>query len=213
MTETTLDIKETALIVVDMQNDFCDMRGYYGLLNQPLSDLRKIIPNIQTLLETFRRSGGTVVFTMAIYEPDGADLPHKKHRILPGFAQRGNALLVARNSWGSEIIEELKPEPEEYVIRKHRFSAFHNTDLEFLLRSREIKTVVITGIVTYICVEHLARDAFIRDFDVIVVSDAVGGRDRELHENSLKSMAWSCGLVSTTEEVLRKVQFCVGAAR
>lgn len=202
MRQRFFELEKVALIVTDMQNDFCANGGYYSRINQSLEPLRKVIPNIQRLVGAFRKLERPVIYTAAMYEPDGVDLPHNRHKILPGFAKRGKALLVARDSWGAEIIDELKPRRDEYVVKKRRFSAFYNTDLETILRCRKIETIILTGIVTYICVEHIARDAFIRDFDVIVVGDAVAGRDDELHRSSLKSMGWSCALIATTEGVI-----------
>ena len=198
-----LGLTDSALIVIDMQNDFCDMRGYYSSVGWPIKSIRAIIPNIQKLAKIFRQFERPVIFTATIYEPDGADTPHKRHKILPKFADRGNAALLVRNAWGAEIINELKPKSEDYVVKKRRFSAFYNTDLEIVLRSKEIKTLVLTGIITYVCVEHTARDAFIRDFDVIVVRDAVAGWDKKLHQNSLESMAWSCALIVDSDDILQ----------
>jgi ureidoacrylate peracid hydrolase len=89
------------------------------------------------------------------------------------------------------------------TIEKCRYSAFYNTNLEVLLRNRGITTLVLTGVVTNVCVESTGRDAWHRDFDVIVVSDATAGYSEELHEAALKNVAYHCGAVCTTEETMR----------
>lgn len=198
-----LGSKTSVLVVVDMQNDFCHEKGYHASLGKSLSSIKKIIPNIETLLKAFRELKMPVVYVTQIYEADGSDSPHRTHNILPQFAQaRYKSVIAVRDSWGAQVIDQLKPATNDFVIKKRRFSAFYNTDLETILRCRGIKTVIMTGAVTYVCVEHTARDAFIRDYDVIIVGDAVAGWNEEMHVNALKSMAWSTGAILSTTETL-----------
>jgi len=204
---TTIDLAKAALLVIDMQNDFCDKRGLSASTGRPLDPIRKIIPNTLKLVQAFRKSTRPVIYLAQIYEPDGVDSPFSRHKIQPGLAlTRGNVVIAARGSWGAAIIDELKPKPDEYIVEKRRFSGFYNTDLDTILRCREIETIVVTGCVTYVCVEHTVRDAFVRDFDVIVAGDAVAGWNDELHRNSLKSMSWSSAAIVTTKKILKMIE-------
>ena len=171
----SLDPKETALIVVDMQNDFCHPQGFFARnsdrmmsigLDPDLVSAR--IGSMKTLLEAARRAGLFIVHTQIIRDPDSFNKVELLHRIVPRTHRSymdapGDPPLVP-DSWGADTHDELAPLPGEYVLVKRAYSSFYQTDLEMVLRRRGIRTVIVTGTVTYACVLHTAFDANVRDF-------------------------------------------------
>ncbi|MFQ5915308.1 MAG: cysteine hydrolase family protein [Nitrospinota bacterium] len=200
--ETTpieLDAARSALMVVDMQNDYCSPGGDFDKRGIPLEPARKALPNILRTLDAARTGELFVVYTAMVY--DEFTFEDRHHRIVPERMRARN--LCRRGSWGAAIIDELSPRPGEPVIEKCRYSGFYNTNLEILLRNRGITTLILAGVVTNVCVESTARDAFQRDFDVIVVSDATASYSPQLHEAALLNVRYHCGAALSTEEVLR----------
>lgn len=154
--KASLDAKNSALIIVDMQNDFVNERGqlYVG------EAARRTIPNIKRLLEKARGSGATVVFTQDWHLEDDPEFPiWGKHAVA--------------NTWGSEIIEELRPLEGEIIIKKLRYDAFFGTSLDHVLRIKGIRNVVVTGTVSNICVLHTAASAALNLYRVYLPVDCV----------------------------------------
>ncbi len=149
-----LPAAETALVVVDMQNDFAHPEGALFV-----PDAAKTIPVIGSLLERFREKGAPVFFTQDWHEEDDPEF-----RIWPRHAVAG--------SWGAEIVAELAPRPGERVIKKLRYDGFYGTPLEHLLRLAGVRRLVVTGTVANICVLHTAGSAALRWFEVVLPEDA-----------------------------------------
>jgi ureidoacrylate peracid hydrolase len=186
-----------ALIVVDVQNDFCAEEGVFGKTGNDLSMVREMLPRLKLLIEGARSAGVPVIFVQAIYDPV----------YLPAVWYERNARLnfeVPRclsNSWGADFYE-VAPLKGETVVRKHRYSAFVDTNLDLILRSRQIQTVIVTGVATNICVESTSRDAFMRDYYVALVDDGSAAYSREQHQAALTNIAIGFGVVTTVDEVL-----------
>jgi ureidoacrylate peracid hydrolase len=186
-----------ALIVVDVQNDFCAEEGVFGKTGNDLSMVREMLPRLKLLIEGARSAGVPVIFVQAIYDP----------LYLPAVWYERNARLnfeVPRclsNSWGADFYE-VAPLKRETVVRKHRYSAFVDTNLDLILRSRQIQTVIVTGVATNICVESTSRDAFMRDYYVALVDDGSAAYSREQHQATLTNIAIGFGVVTTVDEVL-----------
>jgi ureidoacrylate peracid hydrolase len=186
-----------ALIVVDVQNDFCADDGTFGRAGNDLSMVQAMVPNLQRLIDGARKVGVPVVFVQAILDPA---------YVSPVYYER-NARLnfeVPRcisNTPGADFYK-VKPLPGEMIIRKYRYSAFVGTELDLILRSRQIRTVITTGVATNICVESTARDAFMRDYYVSFVDDASATYRKEHHEAALASIALGFGVVNTVQEIL-----------
>ncbi len=149
-----LPAAETALVVVDMQNDFAHPEGALFV-----PEAAKTIPVIAGLLERFREKGAPVFFTQDWHEEDDPEF-----RIWPRHAVAG--------SWGAEIVAELAPRPGERVIKKLRYDGFYGTPLEHLLRLAGVRRLVVTGTVANICVLHTAGSAALRWFEVVLPEDA-----------------------------------------
>jgi nicotinamidase-related amidase len=181
-----LDPAHSALVLVDLQNDFCDAGGAMGQRAEGLSQIRATIPRIAELLRQARLRQVPVVHVKAEYgEADASDV-----RL---FAEQrsGSRDVCVPGTWGAEIVPEVAPVRGESVVVKHRFSGFVDTGLEKLLRANRTRTLVVAGVATQCCVESTVRDAALRDFYVVVPDDCVAARDRmrHLHDASLETMA------------------------
>ncbi len=201
-----IDPQRTALIVVDMQNDFL-LPG--AALETPMG--RTVLPRIAQLLDHARHTGMQVIYTAHVHRADGSDLG-LFGEIWEPIEQRAG---LVDESKGSEVIDDLAPQPDEIVVKKHRYSAFFGTDLDVVLRSRGIETVIVTGVTTENCCHATARDAMFRGYRVAFVSDATGTFDypdagmgavpaEEVHRVTLTVLGVSTAHVLTTDEVLAR---------
>lgn len=201
--ELTLDPASTALLVVDMQNDFCHADGYYAHNGRPAEPIAAAIEPIAALLTAAREAGLSTIFTRIVYETT-ADLADA-HGVRPA-GWSGSGVRLQRGSWGAEIVDELRPLPGEPVLDKPAYSAFYRTDAEHLLRERGIRTVLITGTVAYACVLHTAFDAFVRGFDVVLVEDAVSSWFGDLADASRRITELLLGRTVASSDLTRLLQ-------
>jgi len=167
-----VDPARTALVVVDMQNDFVREGG--GLL---VPDAKATIPAIRMLLELARANGVRVVYSQDTHR-DG----DPEWRIWPEHAREG--------SWGWEIVDELAPAPDDVVLRKPRYDAFYGTPLDHLLRLWGVDTLVMCGTVANICVHYTAASAALRWYEVVIPRDAISALDPFDLESSLRQTAF-----------------------
>lgn len=178
-----VDPSRTALVLIDIQNDFVHPDGYYGQIGKDLSQMQEILPRVVALLEGARRAGAMVIWVQQTLLPNArADSPSWLRRRTRGTMPPEWTL---EGSWGEDFIAPLRPRPGEPIVKKHRSSAFVGTSLDLLLRSNEIESLVLTGVVTQGCVESTGRDATFHDYYVVLVRDCVGTIDRELHAASM----------------------------
>jgi len=193
-----LNIDECALLVIDMQKDFI-------LPGAPLEgwNCLAIVPNISTLIRTFRGFDRPVIWTKHVHSGNDIGVLGP---MWPSTGPKSKEKALVKGTAGVEIIDELpSPLPDEIIIEKHRYSAFFQTDLELNLRTMNIKTLLITGVHTNICCEATARDGFMRDFQIISVSDAQTAITQELHQAALISTAVAFGLVRDTQQVVNEI--------
>lgn len=193
----TLD--RSALLVVDMQNGFCHEHGSFAGLGFDVSPLSSAIAGCRSLVDGARASGVPVVFTRFVYQPGYVDGGLVANELLPAIKERG---CLAAGSWDAEIVEELAPDPDEVVIDKSRYSSFYGTRLEPVLNALGIRSLVICGVTTNMCVETTARDASQRDYRTFVVEDATGELDPDRHRHALGAIAFGFGWVVPVAEVL-----------
>ncbi len=181
-----LAVNETALLVVDMQNGFIKDEGSLGRAGLNMELCKATVEPVKRLIEEARRAGIIDIWTVQEHYPN--DITKVRRKTLSHIRKCGASISPALvRTWDSEIISDLKPylKPDTEIIRKNRFSAFLDTRLETLLRMKGIKFLIICGVSTPLCVETTTRDAYQKDYDVIVVKDAVATSDLKLHENSL----------------------------
>lgn len=188
----SLVAERAALMVIDMQKFFLEPSSPTFTAGGPA-----IIPNIKRLLAAFRAAGRPIIYTRHVHHPDFIDAGIMK------WWWEGACL---EGTPESEVADEIAPHKNEKVILKHRYSAFYNTDLETILRCLKIEDLVITGIMTNMCCESTARDAYYRDYRVFFPADATGSVTEEMHLASLLNLAFGFAFVSTTGEILRQVE-------
>jgi nicotinamidase-related amidase len=199
-----VDPAHTALLLIDMQRDFVEPDGAFGKLGIDLSMYRDSVPHLARLLGDARRASILVIHVQNTTLPGRlSDSPAQIRfnlRMHAGERQDGVPLRYSiAGTPGHEFVSELTPRTGEPVVSKHRSSAFWGTDLEILLRSNGIKTVVIGGCTTEGCVESTARDALFNDLYVVIAVDCVASDDREQHDASLLLMRHRFDLATADE--------------
>lgn len=207
-----IDPKHTAVLVIDIQNDYCSKGGHRDRLGLQLVVGREtLIRNIKSLIEEARRAKVLIVYTQQTDLPNhmshSASMLYRLTKLVPStrtpeekFSQETKAI---EGTWGWKIVNDVKPLEDDLVVRKHRASAFVGTDLDILLRANNIKTLAICGVVTQACVESTVRDAFHRDYFIVYLKDCVDSYDKDLHKGSLRYMEKLFGGVYTLNEVIR----------
>ena len=187
-------LRHWALIVIDMQRDFLDPRGYVAQTGVHVSRLRVAIEPVQRLLAAARSLGIRVIHTREGHRPDLSDLTQfKRQRTVGSGAAIGSVgplgRLLVRGEFGHGIIDEVAPWPAEDVIDKPGFGAFYATDLELLLRAGAITHLALAGVTTDICVHTTLREAIDRGFFCTTVADACAAGEPDVHAAMLKCIA------------------------
>ncbi len=177
---------KTAVIVIDMINDFVT-----GVFKSDRA--AKIIPNIKALLDYTRKQKVPIVYATDAHLPN----------VDPEFDVWGSHAVAG--SRGAEIIDELKPHKGDFRVLKRKYSAFQGTDLDQLLRELKIDTVILTGVVTDICIQHTAADAFFRGYKIIVPKDCVEAVDAKTQEEAIRYIKKAYGPeITTSKELVKK---------
>lgn len=193
-----VDPAHTALLVVDMQNDFCAKGGHVEkVMRRDVTGCEEIALAIMGLVAAARKTGVPVFWIKAVYDPKYITGPMQLKQIGTGV----ESICCAEGSWGAELYM-VEPEEGEPVIVKHRYSAFSGTILDNLLRVRGVKSLVVTGVATNICIDSTFRDGFHNGFYVVIPKDCVGAANKELHEATLKNVQFLFGDVVESRAVI-----------
>ncbi|MFB6083612.1 MAG: cysteine hydrolase family protein [Halorientalis sp.] len=184
------DIDSTAVVVVDMQNGFCHPDGS---LYAPESEA--VIDPIDDLVERARDAGVQVVYTRDVHPPEQFEDAHYYDE----FERWGEH--VVEGSWEAEIVAELDVRPEDHVVEKHTYDAFHETELDGWLSARGIDDLLFCGTLANVCVLHTAGSAGLRDYRPVLVEDAIGYIEADHHEYAIEHADWLFGEVTTLESV------------
>jgi ureidoacrylate peracid hydrolase len=189
--------KDTALIVVDMQNAFCHEDGSLSKTGLDWTAHNRAIGPVVRLVDAAHACGMPVFFTRYVVNEDYSDAGLFPE-LFPALAElRG----MVTGTWDAEIVDELTPQGGDRVIDKPRQSAFYRTDLEEQLRELGVDSVIVCGVVTNMCVESTVRDAYCRDIRVVIPSDATASVAREMHEGALRTFVYGFGPVVTVDEL------------
>lgn len=191
------------LTVMDMQNGFCAPGGTLANFGFNITPYREVVPRIKRLVSYMREKGVPIYYLKAVKEPSGLDAPDRTHRIIPkARRQKIEMPLCIRGSRDSEIVDELKPAPEDYIVEKRRDSVFQGSEFELWIKAFGVDALILCGIDTYLSVESTAREAFTRGYDVIVLSDWVASINPRHQESSLQQIGEVCGLVVRSSELI-----------
>jgi ureidoacrylate peracid hydrolase len=186
---------KTAVIVVDVQNDFCHADGALAKTGAPTAAAMEMIPNLQRLLAGARAAGAPVIFIQTIHE-HATDSEAWTWRLAGAVST-----CCRKDTWGAEFTE-VAPVGDEPVVVKHRYSAFINTRLESVLRTLKVENLIMTGVSTNVCVESTARQGYMLDYNIVFLSDCTAAYSQEEHEGALYNMRSHFGIVATADDVI-----------
>lgn len=196
--ERKLAPAHTALLVVDVQNAWCDPRGV-RFMQRPPEVLAGLQTHLNVLLGAAREAGALIVFVRMAHDPA---------TLSPAYAEQlrrqGTLGSIVTGSWDAELWADIRPQPgklREVEVTKHRYSAFNRTDLDVVLKSNGIRTLVVSGVATAGCVFATALDGFLNDYYTIIAGDAVADRDQTAHAVFLQRFRDTCGEVLTATEI------------
>jgi biuret amidohydrolase len=200
----------TALMIIDMQRDFVEPGGFGEMLGNDVSLLRSAIEPCRRVLEAARRAGLTVIHTREGHRPDLTDAPPSKLKrggLTVGIGDVGPmGRVLVRGEYGHDIVPELYPVAGEPVVDKPGKGSFYDTDLDLILKNRGIRTLIVCGVTTEVCVHTTVREANDRGYECLVLSDCVGSYFPEFQRVALemiKAQGGIFGWVADSAEALR----------
>jgi len=214
-----VDPARTAVIVVDMENDFAAKGGMFDRAGADISGAQKAVAPTAKVLAAARQAGMKIIYLKMGYRPDLSDLGapdsvNRTRHLKFGVGQKIRApdgresRILIRDTWDTDIVPELKPQAGDIVIYKTRFSGFYQTGLDAMLKKLGIKYLIVTGVTTSICVESTVRDAMFRDYLCVLLRDCMSepiGHDlpRTNHEASLLNAEVLLGWVSDSDQFVK----------
>lgn len=217
-----IDPLRSAVIVVDMQHDFGSKGGMFDRAGIDISMIQSAIDPTTKVLAAARQAGIKIIYLKMGFRPDlsdlgAADSPNRIRHLRLGVGETMRApdgtegRILIRDTWNTAILPELEPQADDVVIYKHRFSGFYQTNLDAILQQLRIKTLIVTGCTTSVCVESTVRDAMFRDYACVLLADCMGepvgdGLSRSNHDASLLVMQTLFAWVSGSDEFIKAVE-------
>lgn len=195
------DVRCAALLIIDVQNDFCHEDGQVAARNPDAVSVQRVVPVIERLIGQARQAGVPVIFIRTTHSAATSSevWANRTER------HRGKPDLVQEGAWGAQFYK-LVPQEGDIIVEKHRYSAFSGTELDATLRALGRKSLVITGVATNVCVESTAREGFGREFHVTLVEDGCAAYDRELELATFRNIERSFGKVVDSAHIIRAWQ-------
>ncbi len=210
-TELELPPEKTALLIIDMQNDFLHPRGAFAAKGVDISGAARLIPLVKGVTDACRTASLPIVYTLHTFRPDFSDRPRMYYELMRQRQQAANSDPAApplpggliRDTWNAAVVEELAPRPGDIILdAKHNFDSFYQTDLEMILRNLGVENLLITGVTCSICVETTLRSAYHRDFRCFLVEDCTWEKQADQEAASKKTIAMNFGYLVKAEEVI-----------
>ena len=192
-----VDPATTRLLIVDVQNDFLADGGWFANHGQDVEPMRDAVVNVDRFISVARAAGVRPIFVKAIYDEKWLSKPMLERHELVGFDSHH----CQSGTWGAEFYV-VRPEPDDDVIVKHRYSAFMGTELDPLLRAQGVENLIIVGVTTNVCVESTARDGYMLDYHIVLVEDCTASYSEEPHQATLANIRRAFGRVVTAEEIV-----------
>ncbi len=196
--------EHAAVLIVDVQNDFCAEGGALHREGRDLSLAQAMVPRLARFLDAARAARVPLVWIRNVYNTDANWYLSEVWLEQAMRRRKGNYVehpVCQPNAWNGDFYG-VRPLPDEVIVTKHRYGAFESTDLDLTLRSRGIRTVIMTGIATNVCVETTARQAFLRDYYVVFTSDCTATYAQADHEATLRNIDNFFGQVAAAEEIV-----------
>jgi len=224
-----IDTGRAAVIVIDMQNDFGTKGGMFDRAGLDISMIQRAVGPCAKVLASARRAGVKIIYLKMGFHRDLSDLgssdsPNRVRHLRLGVGETVRApngaesRILIRDTWNTDIVSELKPQADDIVVYKHRFSGFYQTDLDATLKQLRVIYLIVTGCTTSVCVESTVRDAMFRDYACVLLADCMGepigyGLPRSNHEASLLTIQTLFGWVSSSDQLIGALEAQPVAAR
>lgn len=212
------DPATTAVLVVDMQNDFGAKGGMFDRAGIPIAGIQAAVPNIAATLRAARGAGMKIIYIKMGFRADLSDMgppdaPNRQRHAPLKVGERAKNddgvewRILVRDGWGTEVVDALKPEAGDVQVWKNRYSAFFATELDDVLKRAQIKHLIVTGCTTSVCVESTVRDAFYRDYHAVMLTDCMaepigGDQPRTNHDATLLAMQVLFAWTSTSRQFI-----------
>lgn len=190
-----IEPKHSAVVVIDLQNDFCHSEGDMAKSGKDVKLMQQAAHNTKRFLPEVRKRKVPVIHVRFVHNRWTGSPAWMRKR-----GEKGSST-CAEGTWGAKFFV-VQPAEGETIVTKHRYSAFIGTDLDLILQSRCIQTIILTGVGTSVCVESTARDGFQMDYDIILLSDCSGSSTQEGHQRALDVLAQHFGYVTNSREIV-----------
>jgi nicotinamidase-related amidase len=197
--------EKTALMIIDMQRDFCDLSGYMHTRGGDVGLIRAIVPRITAVRNACWKAGIEVIYTREGHRPNLSDLPRSKRmKTALAGAEIGSlgplGRLLIRGEHGWDFIDELQPGNSEIIVDKAGTGAFHGTDLHDILNNKKVENLIITGVTTGVCINSTVREAADRGYNVLVLEDCCAEPDQQTHDIAIQLLKIEGGYLSTISD-------------
>ena len=201
--EKKVNPSHSAILIVDIQNDFCAKDGAFDKVGLNVEMAQEMVPRLIEFVARARKAGYFVVFVRNNYNSSNNSFLSDVWLEQAKRARRGlytKIPMCVPGSWGADFYK-IKPESGEPIVTKHRFDAFEGTDLDLILRARNVRTLIFTGFATNVCVETTARHGFVKDYYIVVLDDMVASDSKKLHEAALENLRTYFGEVVDSSKI------------